>query len=202
MGKTTVLNIFKNLGAHTINADELVSELLKNPVIINKLLRTLGKKILIRRGGKVSMNKKRIADIIFNNAQKRILTEKIIHAEVIKAAIRLKTKITGKNPAAIIVFEVPLLFESHYEKIFDKIIVIYCNKATATRRLVAKGFFKKEVIKRLRAQMPISRKKTSADFLINNNSTIDALQSRVHAIFKKLNYQRVFNSCVPESLSP
>ncbi len=186
MGKTTVLKMFNNLGAYTINADRLVSGLLRKPAIINKLVKILGREILTKRAGKTSLNKKRIAGIIFNNPKKRILIEKTIHPEVIKTAKSIKNEITAAKPLSIVIFEIPLLFESHCEKIFDGIIVVYCSKETAVRRLLEKGFLKDEITKRFRAQIPVSRKKTSADFLINNNSTLTDLRLRVHAVSKKL----------------
>ncbi len=186
MGKTTALRFFKNLGAHTINADKLVHELLKKPVIIKKLVALLSKDILVKKSSKVSINKKCMADIIFDDPQKQRSAEKVIHPEVIKIAKKIKTKILNKNRKAIIVFEVPLLFEAGYRKIFDKIIVVYCNKATAINRLIQQGLSKEQAIKRMRAQIPISKKKAYADFLINNNSSISDTGSQVEAILKKL----------------
>ncbi|MBI5195564.1 MAG: dephospho-CoA kinase [Nitrospirae bacterium] len=186
MGKTTVLKMFKNLGAYTINADRLVSGLLRKPAIINKLVKIFGREILTKRAGKTSLNKKHIAGIIFNNPKKRILIEKTIHPEVIKTAKGIKNEITAAKPSSTVIFEIPLLFESHCENIFDGIIVVYCSKKTAVRRLLKKGFSKDEIVKRFCAQIPVSRKKTSADFLINNNSTHNDLRLRVHAVSKKL----------------
>lgn len=186
MGKSTVLKMFKNMGAYTISADRLVSGLLRKPVIITALVKILGREILTKRGGKTSLNKKRIAGIIFNNPPKRILIEKTIHPEVIKTAKGIKNKITAANPSSTVIFEIPLLFESHCEDIFDGIIVVYSSKKTAVSRLLKKGFSIDDITKRSRAQIPISRKKTSADFLINNNSTLTDLRLRVHAVSKKL----------------
>jgi dephospho-CoA kinase len=79
-----------------------------------------------------------------------------------------------------------LLLEAGYEKIFDKIIVIYCSKAKAVERLRKRGLSKEQALKRMNSQMPISRKKAYADFLINNNSNINGLKYWVQAILKKL----------------
>ena len=185
-GKTTVLKLFKNSGAYTIDADKLVHQILKKPLTIKKLAAVIGKGILIERASKTFVNKKRMADIIFNNPQKRRAVEKIIHPEVIKTAEDIKTKILAKKSDAIIVFEVPLLLEAGYEKIFDKIIVIYCSKAKAVERLRKRGLSKEQALKRMNSQMPISRKKAYADFLINNNSNINGLKYWVQAILKKL----------------
>lgn len=186
MGKTTVLKMLKELGAYTINADRLVACLLRSPAIINKLVKILGREILTKRAGGISVNKKRIADIIFNNPKKRIRIEKTIHPEVIKTAKGIKNQITAVKPSAIVIFEIPLLFESHCENIFDGIILVYCSKKTAVGRLVKKGFSKDEITRRFSAQIPVSMKKASADFLINNNTTLKNLKLRVHAVSKKL----------------
>ncbi len=193
MGKTTVLRFFKKSGAYIINADTVVHKLLKNRSIIKKLVILFGKDILIKKNqaavkqvSRVSINKKLMADIIFDNPQKRKAVEKIFHPEVIKTAKKIKKEILNKNRNAIIVFEVPLLFEKGYGNIFDKIIVVYCSKAKAIKRLMQKGFSKEQAIMRMRVQMPISRKKTSADFLINNNSDISCTKSQVEVIFNKL----------------
>lgn len=195
-GKTTVLRIFKNLGAHIIDADKLVHEILKKPSIIKKLSAILGKDILIKKASKVLINKKRMADIIFNNPQKRRSVEKVIHPEVIKSAEDIKVKILTKEPDAIIIFEVPLLFEAGYsqtrsdspvaKKIFDKVIVVYCSKATAIKRLKKHELSEEQILKRMRAQIPLSQKKASADFLIDNNFSINETKLQVKEIFKEL----------------
>lgn len=186
MGKTTVLRTFKSLGARTISADDIVHEILKKPQIIKKLSSVLGRKILIKKDSKVLINKKRMADMIFNNLEKRMAAEKILHPYVLKSAEDIKRKILTKDRNAIIVFEVPLLFEKGYEKIFDKVIVVYCSKSIALRRLRKCGFSEEQALKRMRAQMPISRKKTRTDFLINNSSKISNLKPVIAGILKKL----------------
>jgi len=186
MGKTTVLRLFKNSGAHVINADKLVHELLKKPAIIKKLVSRLGNHILMKRSSRVSINKKLLAEIIFNDTKKRRIVEKVIHPEVIKTAKNLKTKILRKNKKAVVVFEVPLLFEAGYGNLFDEIIVVHCSQASAIARLSKQGFSRKEVLQRMGTQNPVSKKKARADFLINNNSDIDDIKPRVKTIFKKL----------------
>ncbi|MCK5286382.1 MAG: dephospho-CoA kinase [Thermodesulfovibrionia bacterium] len=185
-GKTTVLKFFRKSGAYTINADRLVHELLKNPRIIKKLSRHLGRNILTKINSKTLINKKSMADIIFNDPQKRRYAEKTIHPEVIKRAKNMKRKILVKERDAVIVFEVPLLFEAGYEKIFDKIIFVYCSKAKATERLRKRGLSREQVLKRMQAQLPTSWKKAAADFLINNNSAQKDIKPQVQKILKKI----------------
>lgn len=185
-GKTTVLGHFKSLGAYTIDADKLVHELLKKPSTIKELSGVLGKGILSKRNSKISIDKKRMADLIFSDALKRRSAEKVIHPHIIKSAKDIKERISAKTPDAVIVFEVPLLFEGGYEKIFDKIIVVYCSKAKAINRAVKKGLSKEQALRRIHAQMPVSKKKKAADYSINNSSTFDALRPQVKAVYKEL----------------
>lgn len=183
MGKSTVLRLFKTLGAYTIDADELVRDIFKKPDPINRIAALMGKEVITK---KHVLNKNRLASIIFNDPEKRKTLEGIIHPEVLKAAMNIKSTILLRDPHAIILFEVPLLFEAGYEKIFDRVIVVYCNKKTAITRLIRKGFSKEEAIKRMQAQMPISRKKAKADFLIDNNLSMSNTKLQVKRIFKEL----------------
>ena len=186
MGKTTVLRAFKSLGARTISADDIVHKILKNPQIRKKLVSVLGSDILIKKTPAAAIDKKRMADVIFNNLEKRRAAEKIIHPYVLKSAKDIKRKILTRDRNAIIVFEVPLLFEAGLAGLFDKIIVVYCSKKTALNRAQNMGLSKEQALKRMRAQMPISKKKTRADFLINNSSKISNLKPRIAGILKKL----------------
>jgi dephospho-CoA kinase len=159
---------------------------LKKPAIIKKLLPVLGSEVLVKRNKKIFIDKKRMADAIFKDSRKRRYAEKMIHPEVIKIAKHKKTQILSKKPDAVIVFEVPLLFEGNYKSIFDKIVVVHCNKTKALKRLIRLKISKEQALERMRAQIPTSRKKSQADFLIDNNLTLRNLKPQVKKILKKL----------------
>ena len=184
MGKTTVLHLFRKLGAYTFNVDKFVHKILNKPETIKEIARTLGDDILIR-GPKLSINKGRVAKLIFNDSKKRKAVEKIIHPQVLKTIKTSRSNILKKSPSALIIFEVPLLFEAGYENFFDKTVVAYCNEKTAIDRLIAKGFSRDEILKRMRAQMPITKKKKLADFVINNNGDISNTERQIRRILHK-----------------
>ena len=83
MGKTTVLGMFKNMGAYTVNIDDLVHDILKKQSVVKKIVQTCGDDILTNNSGKLSIDKKRTAQAIFNNIEKRKAVEQIIHPEVL-----------------------------------------------------------------------------------------------------------------------
>ena len=186
MGKTAVLQLFNKSGAYTFNIDKFVHEILKRPGTIRKIAKALGKDVLTKKTTTISINKARVAKIIFDDAGKRKALEQIIHPQVLKIIKTTESGILKRDPFALIIFEVPLLFEAGYKKHFDKTIVVYCNKDTAINRLVKKGFSKDEAQKRLHAQLPITRKKKLADFAINNNYDISGTEKQVERILYKL----------------
>ena len=186
MGKTTVLGLFKKLGAHTFNIDEFVNKILHKDIIIRRISRLLGDEVLIITSSGTSLNKSKVAGIIFNDPDKRKAIEEIIHPGVLKEIKAIRFNILNADPDALIIFEVPLLFEAHYENHFDKTIVVHSKRQVAINRLTKKGFTKDDILKRFRSQMPIYKKKDLADFLIENNGDNKATSERVKKIFNKL----------------
>jgi dephospho-CoA kinase len=186
MGKSTVLRLFGKLGAYTFDVDDFVHEILKKPDIIKKTAQILGKEVVTRKGSNISINKKRTADIIFHDHLKRKAFEKVIHEEVLKKIKDIKAKILRKKPSAVIIFEIPLLFEAGYRRYFDKVIVVHSTRDIAIRRLMKKNISRDEALRRMRVQMPISRKKKLADFLIDNNNDIQTTKKRVEKLMKKI----------------
>jgi dephospho-CoA kinase len=186
MGKTTVLKLFEKHGVQAISSDDLVHDILKKPAIIRKLSRILGNKVLIKGPHSLSINKKVVADEIFADAEKRRLVESVIHPEVLKSINKIKSALSKKSRDSIIVFEVPLLFEAGFESLFDINVTVYCKRDTAIRRLLRKGWTETDAIKRIRAQMPVTRKKRLADLLINNERDISSTEKRVRLIIRKL----------------
>jgi dephospho-CoA kinase len=186
MGKTTVLRLFHKSGAFTYDVDEFVHNILKKPAIMKKAASILGEDVLTKKQANISIDKKRTADIIFHMPEKRKAIEKIIHPEVMKAVKLAESEILEREPSAIIIFEVPLLFEAGYESNFDRIVVVYCRRNTALTRLFKKGVSKDAALRRIRTQMPITAKKKMADFVIDNNEDMKKTELQVKRIFEKI----------------
>jgi len=186
MGKSTVLKLFRKLGARTFSSDDYVHEILIKPVIIKRLSDALGEQVISVTGKKRSINKKVMADVIFSDPRKRKQAEKIIHPEVMKMIRTDAAGILKKDRSAVIVFEVPLLFEAGYGKHFDHTATTHCTRSNIAKRAGKKGFTKQEAFRRLRAQMPITQKKKLADFRINNNGEIEDTEKQVRRIYKKI----------------
>ncbi len=186
MGKTTVLTMFRVLGAYTFNIDAFVHEILKKPQTIKKIARALGEEVLIKRSKKTSISKTRVADIIFSDPEKRKAVEGIIHPQVLKIMRTSALRISKGDPSAVIVFEVPLLFEAGYENYFDQTIVVRCKRGVAMRRLISKGFTEADASRRLHAQIPITKKVKRADFVIDNSFDMLRTKKQAKRIFERI----------------
>lgn len=186
MGKTTVLQLFRKLGARSFDVDKFVHGILKKPATIRQIVHTLGRGVLTGDRSRLSLNKKRVAEIIFRDPEKRKAVERIIHPQVLKMIKETGSGILKKDPSALIVFEVPLLFEAGYEKYFDRTVAVYCRRDTAVGRLLKKGVSRDEIYARLRAQMPVTRKIKLADFVINNSYDTVRTEKQVRRILARL----------------
>jgi dephospho-CoA kinase len=181
MGKSTVLSMFRKLGAATVDTDEIVESLLTEKEVLLKIRKLLGNKVLDKNG---NLSKKKIAEIVFKNASLRHSLEDILHPLVFKRIKTFTDKIN--NTEKILIIAVPLVYERGYEDRFDRTIVVYTGEEVAITRLKKNGIPKKDTLLRLKAQLPIEEKIMRADFLINNDGSLKETVTRVKKIYKKL----------------
>ncbi len=181
MGKSAVLRMFGKLGAHTIDADEVVGSILEERKVLDKIRDTLGAEVFGPQGG---LDKNKVADVIFKDAALRASLENLLHPLVFDGIGAVIAQREGEY--AVTVVEIPLLFERGYEKKFDRTITVFTDEATALARLEKKGIERPEAMRRLRAQLPIRDKIGKSDFVIDNNGAPEDVSSVVKRIYEKL----------------
>lgn len=182
MGKSTVAEIFKGLGAYVINTDKIVETLLNEPEIIEEIKKLFGEEVII--DGKI--DKKYIASIVFENPLLRIYLENILHPKVFEKVEEMIKSIPSRGEPTIVVVEAPIIFERGYQNKFDIIITVFTKEDIALKRLEKKGIPKLEAMKRLSCQFPIEMKKSKSDYIIDNSGTLEETAQQVEAIFQKL----------------
>lgn len=180
MGKSTAAKMFKELGAVVIDTDEIVKKLLNDPTVINDIKNTFGEDIA--NGGVI--NKKMLANAVFEHPHLRISLEDILHPRVFKKIDEDIAKIT--DASAIVIVEAPVIFERGYQNRFDKIITVYTSEEVAIQRLMEKGISENDARKRLKSQFPIEMKISKSDFTIDNTKDLKNTKKQVIEIYNRL----------------
>ena len=129
-GKTTVANLFSDLGIEIIDADEIAHSITsKQGSAYNKIVKHFGEGIL--RDDK-KLDRKKLRTMIFNNSELKRDLEQIIHPEVY-AIINQKINASQESYQIIVI---PLLIETGYQNFVDRVLVIDCSMETQLARLI------------------------------------------------------------------
>lgn len=183
-GKSTVAEIFRQLGGHVIDADEICRELVEpNQPAWKEIVQEFGEGILQPDR---SLNRAKMADIVFADPKKKDALETILHPRVFAAEQAKYEEICAKEPDALVFLDAALLIESgNYRKV-DKVLVVDCDRETRIQRILAKGIWNREDIeRRMDNQMPLEEKLKHADFVVRNDSDLAHLKEQVTALFKQ-----------------
>ncbi|MHC1611303.1 MAG: dephospho-CoA kinase [Candidatus Methanospirareceae archaeon] len=186
-GKSLVLRTFANLGAYAIDCDVLSREAV---VPCSKawweIVRLFGKSILKRD---LTIDRKKLRKIVFNDLKKRRALEMIIHPEVRRKCVeRIEAikKIESEEDVLIVV-DVPLLIEAGWQDEFDTVIVVYVSEETQIRRVMERdGVTKAEAEEMIGLQMPLKEKLKFADIVITNEGTREETERQVRTLFESL----------------
>jgi dephospho-CoA kinase len=177
-GKTTVLEIFRRLGAEILDTDQVVHALYKDRGVKNKIREIFGEEYVV--DGEVQ--KKRLAKLVFSDNNARRVLEEIIHPLVFKEIERFIKETKG----AVKVIEVPLLFETSSEGYFDRTVAVRAGRQRILERLKRKGYTEEEIVSRLETQLPEDEKVKRADFVVDTSGDLTQTEKQVKRIFEEL----------------
>ena len=185
-GKSESAKHFKALGAYAIDADAISRELTKKGMpALKELVKYFGKNILRSNG---TLNRKKLAEIIFTDKEAKLKVEKILHAYIIS---RINAVISKKMKKYNVVIDAPLLFEVGLDRICDIVVVIWAPYGIQARRLAKRdGLNKEQVEKRISSQMPIEEKVKMADYTIDNTDSKKILAKRVRDLYALLTAEK------------
>ena len=181
-GKSTVTRYLREQGYQIIDSDEIVHKLYEEDNVIKKIASSFSSEIL--ENGKV--DRKKLGQIIFNNKDKRLILNSIIHPLVIKK-IKEKTSSYKGKLENIIFVDIPLLYEENLEHLVDKVIVIYLNQTKQIKRLMARDSIDEEyAIKKIKASMNLEVKKAKADYVIDNSFDLSNTYKETDEVLRRI----------------
>jgi len=184
-GKSTVAQMLVELGAVHIDFDILAHRVeMPGEPAWQELVTTFGREIL---NGDETINRTALGELVFRDAARRELLNAIVHPAVFAAWRRQLADIGRQTPHAVVLADIPLLFEVGAEDMVDLVLLVYIPPAEQLRRLMARnGYTRPEAEARLASQMSIDAKLARADIVIDNRGTIEETRRRVAAVWEEL----------------
>lgn len=185
-GKTAVAGVFRRYGARIIDADAIVHRLLRPAGgCVKPVAKAFGSHI-VKRG---AVDRAALSAVVFKNPRALGRLCSIIHPVVIK---EVRKKIAAYRRAGyrgVVVIDAPLLIEAGLHRMVDIIVVVMANqRQQIARACTRRGMTRSEALRRIRSQMPMSKKIQSADIVIDNRTTYTAARRQAEAAWKRIQH--------------
>ncbi len=203
-GKSTVGEMFVALGAYLVQADEIAHRLMQpGEPVYQRVVEHFGREIL-DPGGRI--NRSRLAEAAFGSAGKtggshasRIQElNRIVHPAVVNKQTEWMDELGRRLPNAIAMVEAALILEAGAAETFDRLIVVTCRPEQriarwAHRLKVDEDTARREVERRMAAQLPDEEKIKAADYVIDNSGSLEETDRRVREIYETLERDAIRN---------
>ena len=183
-GKSTVAKILTELGAAIVDADILSREVVApGHDGWKEIVATFGRDVL---QADQNLDRQKLRTLIFNNPDARKQLEAIIHPRV-RALAEQRIREHGEAGYAVVVYEVPLLFEGNLQEWLRPVILVASNVDLQRQRLQRRdGLDASAAQKHIDAQMSLEDKRKLADYVIENDGSLADLESQVRAVLAKI----------------
>jgi len=184
-GKTAVSTLFKNLGIPVIDTDVIAHDLVSsNQAVLKKIVDTFGQNIL---ADKTTLDRKKLAQIVFNKKENKRQLENILHPEIRNEVYRQIQKYDSNDtPSHYIIIVIPLLLETGFREIVDRILVVMADEKVRIKRVKQRDKRSLDEIQSIIANQVDDKKRLNeADDIIENDSDFKELESQVLQLHKK-----------------
>ncbi|MBT8134271.1 MAG: dephospho-CoA kinase [Gammaproteobacteria bacterium] len=184
-GKTSVSDVFERLGIPVIDTDVIARGLVnENEGILQQIADTFGPDVVKQSG---EIDRKKLAQLVFHSKENKQSLERILHPEI-KAEVLHQIKILSSSqiPPAYIIIVVPLLLESNYHDIIDRILVVIADEALRIARVQKRDRRSMSEIRAIiKHQVDDSTRLDAADDIIENNSNFNMIENQVESLHEK-----------------
>lgn len=195
-GKSEVGEMFAALGAHLAQADRIAHSLMQpGEPVYDEVVRHFGRDILNPDG---SINRAKLAELAFgmNRSGKSRIDElnQIVHPAVLRNQEEWMDEMGRQDPRAVAIVEAALILEAGAAQQFDRLIVVKCDEEQRVARFAARQKLdmeaaRKEVARRMAAQLPEEEKIKAADFVVDNSGSLDQTREQVRGVWEKVREQ-------------
>lgn len=194
-GKSVVGEMFAKRGINVIQADEVAHQLMQpGQAVYREVVAHFGRQILNNDG---TINRARLAEAAFGPGPDlagigRVEElNRIVHPAVIAEQDGWMDEVGRHDAHGIAMVEAALILEAHAQERFDKLVVVTCKPEQRVERLARRTKIdidaaRREVARRMAAQLPDEEKIKAADFVIDNSGSLDETEEQVAAVADEL----------------
>jgi dephospho-CoA kinase len=181
-GKSTVADMLRARGIPVLDADAIARQVSRNLGTLKAVKLEFGPEFVLE----TDLNRPKVAELIFNNPEARGRLNAIIHPRVRAEMTRLQSNLELEG-AKMIVQDIPLLFENGYEKIFDATILVDAPLEDRIARVQARdGLTREAILARDATQMPASKKRLRATYILENDGDLVHLERQLVAVLEQI----------------
>jgi len=182
-GKSTVAEMLRELGAEVIDADEATHAVYEpGSPGFDAVVREFGEDYVDR--GRI--DRAQLGKLVFNDPDARLRLNAIVHP-LVRDWMARRTAEAADRGAAIVVQDVPLLYENGLEPLFSSVILVYVPEDLQVERLVSgRGFTPERARAVIAAQMPIDEKRRRAHHVIDNSGTVEQTRAQVEEMWAQM----------------
>jgi dephospho-CoA kinase len=173
-GKSLVIQYLNECGVPVLQTDEITHQLLQEQKTKKTIVRLFGETILDTRG---NINRRKLAQQAFSYPIKLKKLNSVLHPKIRNKVSAWVNQMSKLFSPFLVVVEVPLLFETGYNRWFDRVLCISASKSIRKRRLLKKGWTSVEIRKREKFQWDQKRKKRDSTWVIRNDGSRRALKN-------------------------
>lgn len=178
-GKSYVSNYLISLGYEVIDTDLISHKITEDNSKYLPLIEDNFPSTVINN----KLDRKKLSNIIFNDANKRKELNNILHPIILNEVIMM----INSSHSDIIFLDVPLMFEAHFDSICDKIICVYTDYNIQIERLIKRdNITKDEAILRINSQMDLKKKMELSDYLIYSINDYDKVNQNILNVLNKI----------------
>ena len=180
-GKTTVAGHWVSLGGIEIDADKLAREVVEPGTKgLEQVKQVFGSSVLNADG---SIDRQKLGELVFNDPEKRLALEGIIHPLVRQRASELLSELPEDS---MVIYTVPLLVEANVSLPFDVIVSVEAPESDRVNRLVSsRGMSTEQALARIKSQASAIERAAAADYILNSNQPLPSLLSDASALWNK-----------------
>ena len=183
-GKTTVSGYLRSLGYEVIDADGIARELADSEDVLHEIRDMFGDSVLKEDG---SLDRKRMAEIVFSDIRKKEMLEAIITDRVVaRCAEIIQGYREDENASGPVFLDAPLLFETGADRLVDEIWSVACDvEKRIERAKLRDDSLAEDIEARIAAQLPDDDRAEKADVVISNDGTVDELERSIDSLLEK-----------------